>query len=246
MAVTVTLPPLAAPVDQLWHLLLDLAEVPVAWTLIGGQMVLLHALEHGQVPPQVSQDGDIIADVRADQSALRTVVAALEQHGFDVQTITTDGRAHRYIRRSSTGTVVVDVLAPEGLSERTDLTTTPPGRTIQVPAGQQALHRTERVTVLHEGRSGQIPRPTLLGAIVGKAAACTLPGDSSRHARDLALLCALVNDPFDLREQLTNKDRTRLRGVRQLNDPAAISWQLVPADLRGRGLDAFTVLRASP
>lgn len=62
-----------------WHLLLDLAELPVAWTLIGGQMVLLHVLEHGQVPPQVSQDGDIIADVRADQNALKAIVAALEE-----------------------------------------------------------------------------------------------------------------------------------------------------------------------
>ena len=56
---TITLPPLAHPVDELWHVLLDLAETLRApWTLVGGQMVLLHALEHGQVPPQISQDGD--------------------------------------------------------------------------------------------------------------------------------------------------------------------------------------------
>ena len=94
-------PPLAAPFDQLWHLLLDLTELPVAWTLIGGQMVLLHALEHGQVPPQISQDGDAIADVRADQSALIVVVKALEERGFDLEAITTDGRAHRYTRPAS-------------------------------------------------------------------------------------------------------------------------------------------------
>jgi hypothetical protein len=51
-AVTVELPPLVAPVDQLWHVLLDLGgELTVPWTLVGGQMVLLHTLERGQVPP---------------------------------------------------------------------------------------------------------------------------------------------------------------------------------------------------
>jgi hypothetical protein len=60
-AAAVTLPPLPAPVDRLWHVLLDLASgLRVPWTLPGGQMVLLHALEHGQVPPQISQDGDLV------------------------------------------------------------------------------------------------------------------------------------------------------------------------------------------
>ena len=41
----VRLPPLAAPVDQLWHVLMDLSEqLTVPWTLVGGQMVLLHAV----------------------------------------------------------------------------------------------------------------------------------------------------------------------------------------------------------
>lgn len=104
---TITLPPLAAPVDQLWHLLLDLAELPVAWTLIGGQMVLLHALEHGQVPPQVSQDGDIVADVRGDQNALRTVVAALEDHGFELA-----APLHEITQRRRQ--IRPDLLAPDG------------------------------------------------------------------------------------------------------------------------------------
>jgi hypothetical protein len=38
--VTVALPPLAAPVDELWHLLLDVSEAVCApSTLVGGQMV---------------------------------------------------------------------------------------------------------------------------------------------------------------------------------------------------------------
>jgi hypothetical protein len=50
----------------------------------------------------------------------------------------------------------------------------------------------------------------LLGALIGKAAALTLPADTFRHQRDLALLCALVEDPSELIPQLTRKDRQRL------------------------------------
>lgn len=238
----IELPPLAAPVDQLWHLLLDLAELPVRWTLIGGQMVLLHALEHGQVPPQVSQDGDVVADIRADRDALRDVVTALTGRGFELEGISSDSRAHRYVRAADPKPVVVDVLAPDGLGARADLTTTPPARTIEVPAGTQALHRTARVEVRHEGRAALVPRPSLLGAIVVKARACTLPTDTFRHARDLALLCALADDPFALREQMTRADLRWLRGATALVDPDGAAWRLVPAGIRDRGVAAFGIL----
>ena len=43
----VALPVLSGIDDQLWLALIELAEVqPDNWTLIGGQMVLLHAIEH--------------------------------------------------------------------------------------------------------------------------------------------------------------------------------------------------------
>ena len=214
----IVLPPLASPVDQLWHVLLDLSgSLPVPWTLAGGQMVLLHALEHGQVPLEPSQDGDVIADVRAEHQAITLVVRQLYRLGFTLDSISADGLAHRYSRPAQPRSVQVDVLGPDGLGPRADLTTSPPGRTVQVPGGTQALTRTERVTITHEGRTGQIPRPTLLGAIIMKAAATDLPSPA-RHYRDLALLCSLVADPFDLTGQLTAKDRKRLRRARALAD----------------------------
>lgn len=107
MTVVIELPTLPAPVDELWHTLLDLGEsLDVPWALIGGQMVLLHALEHGQVPPQVSQDGDVIADVRAVPGALTRVVASIENLGFSLQSISADGLAHRYIRAAKPRPVV--------------------------------------------------------------------------------------------------------------------------------------------
>jgi hypothetical protein len=204
-------------------------------------MVLLHALEHGHVPPQVSQDGDVVADIRAIPDALARVVAALEDAGFDLESMSTDGLAHRYVRPAEPRPVVIDVLAPEGVGTRAVLTTSPPGRTVEVPGGTQALNRTERVTIVHEGRSGTLPRPTLLAAIVGKAAATALP-PSERHYRDLALLCALVDDPFTMADQLTKKDRQRVRLARALLDDTHGAWALVPDAIRGQGQIAYGIL----
>lgn len=69
----VRLPPLGDPVDELWEVLLKLGRTRgLPWMLIGGQMMLLTALEHHREPVQVSQDGDAVADIRAEPQALRT------------------------------------------------------------------------------------------------------------------------------------------------------------------------------
>jgi hypothetical protein len=242
----IELPPLGSPVDQLWHAIFDLSELlTVPWTLVGGQMVLLHALEHGQVQPEPSQDGDVVADVRADDGALVQAVRQLYALGFALDAISTDGLAHRYARPAQPRPVLIDLLAPDGLGTRVDLTTSPPGRTVQVPGGTQALSRTERVPIVHEGRQSLVPRPTLLGAIIIKAAATNLP-DPARHYRDLALLCSLVEDPFSLTEQLTSKDRQRLRQADALADDTNPAWSLIPAAIRGQGQITYQVLTAVP
>lgn len=249
MTEPIVLPHLGDPVDELWDVLLDLgARLTVPWALIGGQMVLLHALEHGTVPPQVSQDGDILANIRAAQDGLAKVVAELEALGFTLAGMAPDGIAHRYSRpsRHPERPVMVDVLAPEGVGSRARLTTTPPGRTVQVPGGTQALARTELVTVQTPTRTGTIPRPSLLAAVVGKAAACSIPGDPARHLRDLALLCALIDDPFATAEELERSDRRRLRSAAALDDPNHPAWLLVPAHLRDDGRTAWATLNDLP
>lgn len=242
MTTRVELPPLPAPVNELWHVLLDLQErLTPPWSVIGGQMVLLHVLEHGHEPPQISQDGDVIADIRADPAAISAVVEQLEEMGFVLDGISTEGLAHRYKREAEPKPVVIDVLAPEGVGARANLLTSPPGRTVEVPGGTQALDRTELVTIVHEGRQGSLPRPTLLAAIVGKAAATRLP-NPERHYRDLALLLGLVEDPFVLASQLTRKDRQRLRMARQLADDTHLAWVLVPSAIRANGQISYAVL----
>ena len=58
-ASTVRLPTLAGHDDELWDTLIELSGVrPGEWTLIGGQMVFLHAIENGATPPRISTDLD--------------------------------------------------------------------------------------------------------------------------------------------------------------------------------------------
>ncbi|MDK1476461.1 hypothetical protein QNO07_24165 [Streptomyces sp. 549] len=157
---------LTGTVAGLWSTLLDLSErVSSDWILIGGQMVLLHGLEHGRTPPGVSLDLDVLADVLSNQKSLRLLVAALEALGFESTGVSPEGKTHRYKRVDGEGVLAVDLLAPDNLGERADLTTTPPGSTLEVPGGRQAVHRTEAVTVQLDGRVGVIYRPNLLGRL---------------------------------------------------------------------------------
>lgn len=145
-------------------------------------------------------------------------------------------------RRYRRGGVSVDVLAPEGLGPRTDLTTTPPGWTLQVSGGTQALDRTELVPVAFSGHQGLVPRPSLLGAIVSKAVAVDLDDVPDAQRLDLALLLSLVDDPIELADQLTKKDRQRLRSRAEMADADQRAWASLPVDAADRGRAAFRLL----
>lgn len=249
MTVTIELPWLGSPTDELWEVLLRLADKAktkrVPWMLIGGQMVLLHALEHGREPLQVSQDGDAIADIRARPEGLTKLVALLEQEDFELDGVSGEGRAHRYKHKTFDPPVMVDVLAPDNVGPRANLTTTPPGRTVEVPGGTQALHRMEGVEVLLKtGSRGLMPRPDLLGAIVLKAGATTLTDQRERHFNDLALLCSLVPDPFEMREQMDKSDKRWIRRAGDLAKEGHPSWVLVGPAYRDDGLAALRILLA--
>ena len=229
----------------LWNVLLDLSErLPRVWTLIGGQMVLLHGLEHDREPPAASTDLDVLADVQADQRSLRRLVAALTELGFESDGETPEGKAYRYTRSDAESHLVVDLLAPDHLGARADLTTTPPGTTLEAPGGRQAIGRTERVAVQLGTRSGVIYRPSLLGAIVGKAAALSIPsGSKAKHYRDLAFLLSLPANPLALKQQLTRGDRRKLAGARALDDPAHAAWrELLDADAQAEGQAMYRIL----
>jgi hypothetical protein len=138
--------------------------------------------------------------------------------------------------------VTVDVLAPEGLGPKTDLTTTPPGRTLQVPGGTQALERTELLPVRVGDTTGLVPRPALLGAIVGKALAVGVDDAPEAQRQDLALLLSLIDDPLTMAAELTAKDRKRLRARGEMADPDLRAWAGLDRAAADRGRAAFVLL----
>ena len=138
------MPILAGYKFTLWETLLELADLrPQEWTLIGGQMVFIHAIEGGVEPVRVSSDLDVLVNARVVTGGVSDFVRAIQDLGFALAGSSPEGLAHRYCR----GRVSLDVLAPEGLGPRRDITTTPPGRTLQVPGGTQAIARTELLPI---------------------------------------------------------------------------------------------------
>lgn len=248
------LPPLAGATDDLWRLLLDLAgAVDAPWTLVGGQMVMLHGLQRGRPSPRVSTDIDTVVDVRADPRGMRRMVRALSHLGLvPAGDPGPNGLMHRYVKPGTnvavdfaTSAASVDVLVPEGLGPAADVTTSRQGRAFPAPGASQALSRTELVLVSYDGRQASVPRPNLLGAIVGKAVGAVVDNkEPERHVRDLAFLCSLVEDPFALVETLTPKDRKRLLQAAKRLRGTSPYWQ----GLEGNGDDgraAWEVLTAT-
>ncbi len=235
----VRLPTLAGHDDELWDTLIELSDVrPGEWTLIGGQMVFLHAVEHGATPPRISTDLDVLVNARITGRPVAAFAAGLESLGFEQDGISPDGIAHRYRRNR----VTIDLLAPEGLGNRTDLTTTPPGRTLQVPGDTQALERTELLPVATATRSGHVPRRSLLGAVVGKAMAVAVDDAPNAQRLDFVFLLSLITDPFALADQMTAKDRRRIRARKELIEDEHRVWSELDADARDRARAALRVL----
>lgn len=137
----VQVPELSEALTQVWHLLFDLAQAqPDSWCLVGGLMVMLHGLEHARSDVRPTADGDVLADIRSRPGALREISRFLSENGLEPE-VAPEGIQHRFKRRTDDGELKVDVLAPDHVGARADLTTTPPGRTIEVPGGTRARGR---------------------------------------------------------------------------------------------------------
>jgi len=236
---TVDLPRLTGALDTLWNLVLDIADrvPPDRWALIGGQMVMLHGLAAGRAPTRASQDVDVLADLLTGSSGLGRCVSALRDLDMRPEP-DSSGRVYRF--RRSTDNAVADVLAPDHTPPRWSLRTVG-GETIQVSGGRQALQRVLPMTVRKAGRSGLVPLPDRLGALILKAAAwATDSRDRERHSGDAAFLVSLIDDPLAERARFAGSDRRRLLRLDSvLADPAAPEWRV----LGSRAADAQTVWR---
>ncbi len=251
---TVDLGRLTPAAFEAWQVIFELHDsFGDHWVLVGGQMVALHAASLG-VPDGIrpTDDVDVLVDVRARRDVTARLGTWLVEHGFSHAGMSPDGIGHRYHRPAATGagTVIVDVLAPEGLGEKASLTTTPPARTLAVPGGTQALARAEWVTVAvadmtgDRRASGTARRPDLLGAIVAKAAATTIPvrDNPTRDWQDAALLLAHVPDPYEMAERTTVKDRRRLAALAELENRRHPGWDRLSDEDHRRGTVALQVL----
>jgi hypothetical protein len=201
-----------------WRVLLDLYDdFPEGWCIIGGQMVWLLAQEYGVEPIRATEDVDVVVDIGADQGLIRRLCAWLETHSFDLEGISTDGIGHRYISTTydGPGKVAFDILAPDNVGERANLTTSPPARTLSAPGTRGVLDTAGPLDIELGDRSGHVLRPTLVFAILAKVAATGIPGreNPERDWIDLAFLLSLVPDPIGISAELSNRQRQRLRAV---------------------------------
>ncbi|AIY17288.1 hypothetical protein GUY44_13450 [Pimelobacter simplex] len=196
-----------------WLGLLDLHQrLADGWTLIGGQLVHLHCAERGLLAVRPTNDADTVIDVRAAPTMLATFTNALTDLGFTSAGISAEGLQHRWVR----GDASIDVLLPDGVGERARLRHGVTGSpTLATAGGTQALQRSETVAVMVAGREGAVRRPNLVGALVGKAAALANASDPGlgRHRRDFAILAGLLTARDFRSEELTKKDRQRLRAM---------------------------------
>ncbi len=219
---------------ETWLELMALAEHhPLHWTLIGAQMVVLHAAAAGRLPPRSSEDADVLVNVRLMHDGTRALSQTLVDRGyvFDAPNLIAVG--HRFRR----GSVVFDVLGPDGMRDDTELTTVPPARTVGVPGGTQALRRTRVVEVRSGAETGHVPRPDLLGAILIKARAIEVDDQPDNQRQDLTFLLSLVEDPRALRGDMERKEPGWLRRRAELASPNAAAY-------RGLGRHAMDAYQA--
>lgn len=125
-------------------------------------MVHLYCQERGLSPSRPTNDGDVVLDVRAQPNVLRDFTGALAAVGFTSAGVSPEGHQHRWVRDRAS----IDLLIPQGLGRaagsRTGITG---GTTLATPGAQQAIKRSEPVTVQVEEAVAAIRRPNMLGAL---------------------------------------------------------------------------------
>lgn len=106
---TVLLEGLPSRQANAWDALLDVAPLlGDKWTLIGGQMVLLHQAERqpfkDSTTLRLSHDIDVVVDIRAGRNQAVRLDELLKSHGFVQLPLDV---SHRYVRDSD-GTLAMD------------------------------------------------------------------------------------------------------------------------------------------
>lgn len=214
------IPPLSGARHEAWTALLEIAdELPKTWVLVGGQMVMVHALHvpassqfslGAQSSPRVSHDVDIVMDLRTERNGLSQAHNVLTSHGFRQEVSIITGVGHRYLR----GEASIDLLGPDGLGPRTNMKLGV-ARTLQSVGGSRALARAVQANIVYGSQQAVIGIPSVVGAVVSKSAILYAgdPSGHERHLADLETLIPLITRPHGLTDDapLSRSERKLFR-----------------------------------
>ena len=119
---------------------------------------------------------------------------------------------------------------------------------MSVPASSGISNAVAVPVTLGGGATGVVHRPTVLAALVGKAAATKLPVRENRERdwQDAALLLSLLEDPLSARRKLTKGDRRHLPVLGGLLTAENPAWVALPPDRRRLGRATARLLLAAP
>lgn len=172
------------------------------WCLVGGLMVQLHAFEHA-ANPRPTGDIDLLGDARAKPSQTEQIGRTIDELGGGlVNPPSTDPQLGQ---RFEIDGQTVDVLGPDGLNAAPR--TLGKQVTVQIPAGTQALRRSESVEVsIDDDPPFRLLRPSLLGAILLKARALRVHSRPEDQQEDLVLLLSFAADPSQLAGELKGNE----------------------------------------
>jgi hypothetical protein len=221
----VDIPDLGRDFHRMWEELIWLNEAaPAPWTLIGAHMVALHGWARGREQIRPSRDADILVDVRAVTDGTVRLSQALLDREYTFDGASPEGVGHSFVK----GELSIDVLAPDGVGERADLSTAGGAHTVRVPGGTQALRRSAATEVRSRSTVGAVPLPNLLGAILVKVRAILVDDQPEAQRQDVAFLLSLVDDPDLLVADLSRSERGWLRKHEYLADPAQDCYRGIP------------------
>jgi hypothetical protein len=115
---------------------------------------------------------------------------------------------------------------------------------VAIDGGTQALRRTVNARLeIMPGQTTVVSVPSAFGAMILKAAAYRADSrDNQRHLLDVALLLAVIDDPYAEREQFAGSDRSRIQALVQALPDDAREWRALPEQWRTNGHVALRTL----
>lgn len=241
------------------------------WTLIGGLMTQLHAINAGIGVVRPTNDVDIVLHIESSRGVPARTAAALESIGYrllpgidprnqvahrftrgasHVQLLTSDGHGGgagtvEVPRHDEQRSDIVDVLVADHAAPSVQELLRGKAM-VKVEGATQALRRTvDAVLEITPGVPTTISVPGPFGALILKAAAYqTDSRDPQRHLYDAAALLACIEDPYAERESFAGSDRARLGILEQALVAGHGAWAMLPREVRAQAQAALRLLSA--